>query len=398
MKKRILLGVTADVSLGIIQGLPESLRDEGWDVHVVSSPGPKSDVLATTEGITFHPLEMARDPSLLKDLRALARWFHLVREVAPDVTSVGTPKAGLLGGIASYVNRVPRRVYVLHGLRYETTRGVFRRGLRILEMLSCQTAHEVLAVSHSLRDRAVKDGLANASKFAVLGRGSANGVDIDRFAVSPDEREAAKAERWPNTPDVPTIGFVGRIHPDKGLDLLADAMEILAADGVESRLLIVGGADGEDSEALIKRLRQSGLNVEFTGQVLDVTPYLRSMDILCLPTRREGFGSVIIEAGAAGIPTVATRATGVVDAIVDGRTGLLCPSREPRELASLLRRLVTDESERTRLGESALQFVRTEFGRTKVQSRLIHFYTTPASHQCRRKRVMGIHTARTKDV
>lgn len=378
MIKRILLAVTADASLGLMQGLPERLRDEGWDVHVVSSPGPKSDALTTTEGVTFHPVEMARNPSVLNDLRALIRWIRLVREVAPDVASVGTPKAGLLGGIASFVARVPRRIYLLRGLRYETSTGLARVVLKALERVACLSAHDVLAVSHSLRDVAIADRLAPPHKVVVLGRGSSNGVDMDRFAVTSDERRAAKVERWPDAPSVPTIGFVGRIHPDKGLDILADAVGILAADGVPGRLLVVGGGDGEQGESLITRLRESGFDVEFTGAVPDVAPYLRLMDVLCLPTRREGFPNVVLEAASAGVPTIATRATGIPDAILDNATGLICQQRDPQELADLMRRLLTEDSERARLGESALRFVRSEFARSAVQSHLIDFYTSTA--------------------
>lgn len=376
MTKRILLAVTADTSLGLMQGLPERLRDEGWDVHVVSSPGPNSDALATIEGVSFHPVEMARNPSVLNDLRALIRWICLVREVAPDVTSVGTPKAGLLGGIASFVARVPRRIYVLRGLRYETSIGLARVALRALEQVACLTAHHVLAVSHTLRDVAIADRLTSPDKVVVLGRGSSNGVDIDRFAVSGSERHAAKVERWPDSPEVPTIGFVGRIHPDKGLDLLADAVTLLAADGVEGRLLVVGGGDDEQSEGLTARLRGSGFDVEFTGSVPDVAQYLRLMDVLCLPTRREGFPNVVLEAASAGIPTIATIATGIPDAILDNETGLICRQRDPQELTDLMRRLLTDDSERARLRDSALRFVRSEFARSAVQARLVDFYTS----------------------
>lgn len=388
MTKRILLAVTADASLGLMQGLPERLRDEGWDVHVVSSPGPKSEALAMTEGVTFHPVEMARNPSVLNDLRALIRWIRLVHAVAPDVASVGTPKAGLLGGIASFVARVPRRIYVLRGLRYETSTGLARVLLKTLERVACLTAHDVLAVSHSLRDVAIADRLVPPHKVVVLGRGSSNGVDMDRFAVTSDERCAAKAERWPDSPEVPTIGFVGRIHPDKGLDLLADAVGLLAAHGVPGRLLVVGGGDGVESERLTARLRSSGFDVEFTGPVPDVAPYLRLMDVLCLPTRREGFPNVVLEAAAAGIPTVATRATGIPDAILDDETGLICHQREPQELAGMLRRLLTDSSERARLGDSAHRFVRSAFARADIQTHFAAFYAstrinaTAASREC----------------
>lgn len=374
MTKRILLAVTADTSLGLLQGFPERLRDEGWDVHVASSPGPKSHRLAATYGVTFHPVEMTRNPSILGDLRALLAWTRLLRSIRPDLTSVGTPKAGLLAGIASLVARVPRRVYVLRGLRYETSTGVARAVLRSLERVACACAHEVHAVSHSLRDLAVADGLAAREKIVVIGRGSSNGVDVARFTVTTGERRAAKAERWPEGPDVPVIGFIGRIHPDKGLDLLADAVELLAREAVPGRLLVVGGSDSDLGEDLQRRLVDSGFDVEFTGAVDDVAPYLRVMDVLCLPTKREGFPNVVLEAAAAGIPTVATLATGVRDAIRDGETGLICPTRQPEELAEPLRTLVESARTRASMGSAARQFVLMNFDREVVQSNLLAYY------------------------
>lgn len=374
MTERILLAVTADVSLALMRGLPERFRDQGWEVHVVSSPGPNSRRLARIRGIAYHPIDMGRNPSFLGDLRALASWIALMRSVKPHVTSVGTPKAGLLGGIAAALVRVPRRIYVLRGLRYETSSGLARFALRTVERVACACAHEVLAVSHSLEELVLADRLVAREKLLVVGNGSSNGVDIERFDVTPRQRQAAKEDRWPKDPKTPVIGFIGRIHPDKGLDLLADAVALLAEERVNGRLVVVGGSDSDLGEQLKSRLRTSGFDVEFTGAVTDVAPHLRVMDLLCLPTKREGFPNVVIEAAAAGIPTVATLATGVPDAILHGKTGLICRTRDPLALSENLRILLQSEQARMAMGFAARQFVELNFERTLVQSNLISYY------------------------
>lgn len=380
MSERILLAVTADTSLNLMRGLPERLRDEGWDVHVVSSPGPDSHRMADIDGVAFHPVEMQRNPSLLGDLRALASWIGLLRTIRPDVTSVGTPKAGLLCGIAGVLARVPHRVYVLRGLRYETSSGPARFALKTLERVACYCAHEVLAVSHSLRDIAIADGLVAPERIVVVGRGSSNGVEVARFTVEPSRRHTAKAERWPDRPEVPVIGFIGRIHPDKGLDLLADAVALLAKESVQARLLVVGGSDSDRGDDLQRRLRNSGFDVEFTGAVADVAPQLCVMDILCLPTKREGFPNVVLEAAAASIPTVATWATGVPDAILDGKTGLICLTRDPAEMAANLQSLLESQSLRVAMGAAAKEFVQLHFERASVHSNLVTYHArTPRS-------------------
>ena len=386
MTKRILLGVTADTSLCLMQGLPERLVSEGWEVHVASDPGPNGAALSEVDGLAVHPLAMARKPSLRSDSRAFVAWLRLLAKVRPDVISVGTPKAGLLGSVAGFVLRVPRRVYVLRGLRYETSKGLARVALKSMERLACASAHEVLAVSHSLAALAIHDRLVVPSKVVVLGRGSSNGVDVNRFATSDADRKEAKKERWPEAADTPTVGFVGRIHPDKGLDLLADAVALLAADGVPGRLLVVGASDSPDGEDLRVRLLESGFDVEFTGPVTDVAPLLRLMDLQCLPTKREGFPNVVLEAAAAGLPTVATNATGVSDAIVDGETGIICDSREPSEMAAALRAMLQSSSLRKAMGGCAYQFVRSHFGRESVQAELANYYAnfTNSAHFARR--------------
>jgi glycosyltransferase involved in cell wall biosynthesis len=370
---RILLSVTGDGSLVLMQGFPDHLVRRGWDVHVVCSPGPSADALEAGSPVTVHRLPMDRDPAPTRDLAALVSWVRLLRDVRPDVLSVGTPKAGLLGGVAGFLTRVHGRVYLLRGLRYETSTGTARRVLLTTERVACAVAHDAVAVSSSLRTRALDDRLLPAPKISVLGHGSSNGVDLARFATTPAERRAAQAERWPGEPRLPVLGFIGRVHPDKGVDLLADALAELSGRGRTGRLLVVGSPDA-GGDLYEERLRATGFRVEFTGSVPDVVPYLRLMDVLCLPTKREGFPNVVLEAGAAGIPTVATRATGIDDAVVDGRTGLVAASRDPRELADLLESVLCDEDARARMGREAREMVAERFARPAVWERYEAFY------------------------
>lgn len=374
VQRRIVLAVTSDVSISLMTGFPEYLAAQGWDVHVVSSAGPRSQALAARPGVSVHHLDMRRDPAPLDDLKALVRWVRLLRSIKPDVVSVGTPKAGLLGGLAGVLTRVPSRVYMLRGLRYETTEGIKRSVFVALERVSVACAHRVIAVSGSLRDVAIADRLGRARKFHVVGSGSSNGVDVERFATTPVERAAAKAARWPDQPDSPVVGFIGRIHPDKGLDLLADAVEILAQREVPGRLLVVGGSDDPAGEALVRRLQHTGWDVEIVGAVSDVAPMLKVMDVLCLPTKREGFPNVVLEAAAAGIPTVATLATGVPDSIIDGTTGSICKDRDPQELATLLSNLLSNPSLRQAQGDAALKRVTDEFSRESVWQKSDRLY------------------------
>lgn len=369
---RVLLAVTADISIPFVNGTARHLARLGWDVHVVSAPGPHSRALAAEGGVTVHPLAMPRDPSPVRDARALLQAVRLLRRVRPDVISAATPKAGLVLGLAAALCRVPVRVYQLWGLRYETTSGSARRLLRGLEKLSAWSATHVVAVSESLRRAAVADGVVTAGRVSVLGPGSSHGVDTDRFAIDPDARREGRLARWPQDADLPVVGFVGRIHPDKGIDTLVAAVELLSAQDLRARLLLVGGAEG--AEGALASLAATSWEVDSLGHVDDVAPVVGLLDVLCLPSRREGFPNVVLEAAAAGVPSVTTPATGTIDAVLDGRTGLVAVDHDPQSLASALRALLMDAELRRRLGAAARERVVEEFDQRLVWERYADLY------------------------
>lgn len=370
----ILMAVTAEVSLRLMAGFPAYLAAKGWDVHVVSSPGPNLDRLGEETVINIHPLPMKRHPSPLADFVALVKWIGLLRRIRPDVVSVGTPKAALLGGIAAWTTGVRHRVYMLRGLRLETSTGAQRAVLTAMEKLSIRAAHEVLSVSASLRQRAIELHLVAPEKIRVLGAGSSNGVDLGAFTTerfAQPEIESLKRSLG-IVDDVPVIGFVGRLAKDKGLDVFADALVRLSDAGVEYQVLVVGGNDGAPTE--LRRATPGSQSPIMVGQVDDSAIYYRLMDVLCLPTLREGFPNVVLEAAASGVPAVTTTATGAVDSVVHGRTGLIAEVRSAEDLARKLGSILTDSELRAELGEAARQWVATSFARPQVWSGHARFY------------------------
>lgn len=375
-RPRILLGVTVDMSLGLMKGFPEYLVRRGWDVHLVSSPGPMLEQLAAVEGITTHALVMSRQPSLVADVRSLLAWVVLLRRIRPDLLSVGTPKAGLLGGVAGRLTPIPHRVYLLRGLRLETTTGLMRRVLELMERLSIASTHHVLAVSPSLRIRAIELGLVAESRIRVLGAGSSNGVNLEVF----DRGRFVEAERSELSrrlglvEGVPVVGFVGRLTADKGMRVLAAARKILAGREVDHQLLIVGGLEDESSSEAYGGAPGAGRPAVITGHVSDPESYYQVMDILCLPTLREGFPNVVLEAAAAGVPTVTTNATGAIDSVVDGETGLIAQSGSAGSLADQLATLLSDGDRRRAMGHQAVRHVAENFRQDLVWSLTEEFY------------------------
>lgn len=364
------------MSLRLMQGFPEYLVKRGWDVHVVSSPGPLLDELSSADGVTTHGITMSREPSLFQDLRALAAWVRLLRRVRPNLLSVGTPKAGLLGGIAGLVTRVPHRVYLVRGLRLESATGPRRMVLALLEKVASSCAHRILAVSHSLRTRATALKLMPPDKVVVLGAGSSNGVETalysrERF-VDADLSRTSRALGL--VPGIPVVGFVGRLTKDKGLEVLGEARLILERMKVDYQLLIVGGIDDLSGARMLEAVRSTGRPALFSGQVENPELYYQLMDVLCLPTLREGFPNVVLEAAAAGVPTVTTTATGAIDSVIHGQTGLIATVGSAESLSDQLALLLDDSGLRLRMGANATLRVKDCFERGAVWDLTESFY------------------------
>jgi glycosyltransferase involved in cell wall biosynthesis len=155
------------------------------------------------------------------------------------------------------------------------------------------------------------------------------------------------------------------VTADKGVGALTDALRLLRSRGRTVQLLVLGSQDEADSSEWVARLRAEA-DVVLTGHVADVRPYLALMDVHVLPSRREGFPNVVLEAGAMGVPTVTTRATGAVDSVRDGETGLLVDVDAPEQLADALERLLDDPELRTRLGIVAREWVVRDFQPERV--------------------------------
>lgn len=369
----IVMGITHPQTCLVLHDRIRFLREAGFRVLLVCSPGPLLERFAAREGVEVAEVSMRRAVSPLADLRAL--WFlcGLLRRLKPDLTEFSTPKAGLLGSIAAFLCHVPARVYLLRGLRAETATGLMRRILLWGERLASAASHIVLCNSESLRSRALELAIAPPAKLCLLGLGSSNGVDVERFYPGSTKIRPSLFLRQSE----PVIGFVGRLTRDKGIPELLDAFEQILILHPAARLLCVGWFDDcEDSldDICLKRLRHHP-RVLISGMVTDTAPYYRAMDVLVLPTWREGFPNVALEAAASGLPVVATNCTGARDAVLAEVTGLLIPPGSPEAIAEAVSRLLSDSDLRFRLGRAARTWVQEQFLNRTVLGQTAQLYS-----------------------
>src|SRR6266446_6354467 len=210
-RPRLVIAVNSAIAVGFLQGQLQFFRDKGFDVTVLCPERRKDEwEVARAEGIPTIEVPMEREIAPFRDLASLWRLWRIMRTLRPTVTNVGHPKTGLLGGFAAWLNRVPCRFYTLHGLRFETTKGLRRRLLILAERLACRFAHRVICVSHSVREKAIAYGLIDSDQAVILGSGSCNGIDVARYVPTPDRvRRAAELRESFKIPDgAPVILFV----------------------------------------------------------------------------------------------------------------------------------------------------------------------------------------------
>src|SRR5882762_98864 len=211
---RVVNVTNSSISLGFLQGQLQYFQDRGFDMTVLSPERRDGEwEVARPEGVRIIEVPMEREIAPLRDLASLWRLWRNLRALRPAVTNVGTPKAGLLGGFAAWLNRVPCRFYTLHGLRFETSRGIRRRLLIYAERLACRFAHRVVCVSQSVREKAIAFGLTSLDRTVVFGSGSCNGVDSSRFTATPERMSRAAVLRYQfGIPaQAPVLLFVGRL-------------------------------------------------------------------------------------------------------------------------------------------------------------------------------------------
>jgi len=377
-RPRLVIAVNSSIALGFLQGQPEYFQNSGFDVTVLR-PEKRSGEweVPRPDGVRVLEVPMEREISPVRDIRSICHLWGILRTLRPTVTNVGTPKAGLLGGFAAWLNRVPCRFYTLHGLRFETATGLRRKLLILAERLACRFAHRVVCVSHSVREKAIASGLVDRERALIFGAGSCNGVDVARFAPTQQRIwRAAELRRQFGIPaDAPVALFVGRLTCDKGIAELIEAFLQLENRIPNLRLLLVGSfEDGDPLPEDIRKRLETHDRVILAGPVNDTAPYYAMADVLVLPSHREGLPTVVLEAHAAGKPVIGAAATGIVDLLVDGETGLLFPVGDVSSLANAIARLIEDKALARKLADAGRDQVKRKFRQELIWAALRREY------------------------
>ncbi|OKH79434.1 hypothetical protein EB75_24095 [Mycobacterium sp. ST-F2] len=309
----------------------------------------------------------------VRDLRALVGLAVLFRRRGFDAVHSLTPKAGLLSMAAAMLARVPLRTHTFTGQVWVTLDGPKRALLRFLDKVNHRCSSFSLVDSASQRAFLIRERVVRAEKSGVLADGSICGVDTERFRPDPVSRTRVRAELGLSEDELVFL-FLGRLTVDKGVLDLAEAFAHARERHRDISLVIVG----PDEEALRPRILAELGQHAGACRLVDVTPdperYLAACDVFCLPSYREGFGSVLIEAAAAGVPSLASDIYGIDDAVIDGTTGLLHPPGDIEAISGQMERLIASPRLRTQLGDAGRRRALESFPAARVVQAMVDYY------------------------
>lgn len=333
-----------------------------WDFSVtVSFNDQESRIpIKIPVGARFISMPIVRKIAPFKDLIACWKYYKYFREQRFDAVLSLTPKGGMVAMLASWLASVPVRIHCFTGQVWSTRKGIARFALKSIDRLLVIVASQILVDSESQRRFLVNSGVLSEAKGDVLGAGSICGVDTRRFRPDTEARKKIRTALGLSESDVCLL-FVGRIKKEKGVLDLASAFQQLMPLHPNLHLLLVG----PDEEALIPALRKLQ-RIHYVGYTAVANEYMAASDILCLPSYREGFGSVLIEAGACGLPTVASGIYGVTDAVVENETGFLHPSHDTATIAKKIEYLIENPNARVAMGRAARHRVLERFDQKHV--------------------------------
>lgn len=343
------------------------LSENGYEVTIICDTDEEL-INGIHPDVRYIPVPMKRGLDPLGAIKAIKRMYQIFEENTFDIVQYSTPNAALYASIASKLAGVKIRLYHNMGYRYVALEGIKRTIFKTLEKATCKLSTEIQPVSFSNLDFGVKEKLFPKYKARVIWNGSTGGVDLTKFDIS-------KKEEWKleicNSYNIQSesfiFGFVGRITRDKGINELLRAYQELNTKDMNIKLMLVGAEENIDSlDQELYSWAKSREDIIFTGPKQEVYKYFATFDVMILPSYREGFGNVIIEAQAMGIPVIVSDIPGPGDIVIQGETGLKIQVRNIGELTKNMKTLLVDKRRVGRMGENAYRYASEAFDSMKL--------------------------------
>lgn len=346
-----------------------------YEVHLYANfPDEDSMSLFTEIGVKCHSYPAERKISIVQDLKALWALYKAFKQERFDCVHSVTPKAGLLTAIAGKYAKIPHRIHIYTGQVWATRKGAMRRFLKFLDSVPAMLNTSLLVDGNSQRRFLIDEGVLKEKNSTVLGKGSIVGVKLANFEISTIVRNAEREKFGFNADDVVYV-FLGRLNHDKGIGELYEAFNRLVVECPNAKLLFYGSdEEGYEEKASVYSNIRRNENFFYPGRTNKPNEALQAGDVFVLPTWREGFGQSVIEAQALGLPVITSDAYGVVDASVEGVTGLRCKVNDSEGLYECMKIYYQDGALRKAHGEAGRKRIEENFDNRIVSAAWVKFY------------------------
>ncbi|MDR5590565.1 glycosyltransferase family 4 protein [Christiangramia sp. SM2212] len=361
----------------LLEGQLTYMNDH-YEVIAVSAEEERLKKYGEENHVRTFWIEMTRAITPLKDLKSLYKLYRFCKKEKPLIVHSHTPKAGIIGMLASKLAGVPLRLHTVAGLPLLETLGNKRKILDFVEKLTYSLATKVYPNSFVLKDIIKELGYADDDKLEVLGQGSSNGIDTNYF--NPEnytDEYRSNLRRDIGIPEYDFVYiFVGRLVSEKGINELVTAFVELESKNPDVSLLLVGPFEQEldpiDPEVF--KLINSHLKIYTTGYQQDVRPYFSISNVLTFPSYREGFPNVVMQANAMSLPAIVSNINGCNEIIKNGVNGLIIPVKDKNALVKEMSNVLNNVTLREKLTQNARRLIQSKYERKQFWEILLKEY------------------------
>jgi len=345
------------------------MSERGILLSIACSPSAHFSEFTREYKIDSLELQVKREFNVWADIVAIVKLFRYIKNKKIDIVIGHTPKGALLAMLASSLALTPKRIYFRHGLMFETSNGIKRKLLVFIEKITARLATDVVCVSKSVMLRSEELKLSSPFKHHLLNKGTCNGIDFIKLynpaVISVFEKQILK-KKYEIPDNTTVIGYAGRLVKDKGIPELLDAWSMLIQKYKNCMLLLVGPFEERDAiDEEYKKMILNHESIRHTGLIKKPQQFYAIMDIFILPSRREGFPTVVLEASAMCLPVITTRSTGCIDSIIENKTGIFADISSDSILDSIIYYL-ENPGKRIEHGICGREFVTTNFNQQIV--------------------------------
>lgn len=369
--KKLLRISTVPMSLDTFCEGQLKMLSEHYEVVAVSSPDPELETIHKREGIRTIAVPMERHISLWRDIKALVKMIGVMHRERPDIVHSMTPKAGLLSMMAAWMTRVPVRMHTYTGLVFPTATGMKQRILIWMDKILCRCTTYINPEGQGVADD-LKRFHITKKPLHIIGNGNVRGINLEYWSRDKVDRDI-RQELGIESNDIVLL-FVGRLVGDKGINELVEAFSRIKEENV--KLLLVGPKE-ENLDPLKSETLQhieSDPRIMAVGSQTDVRPYYVASDVFVFPSYREGFPNTVLEAGAMGLPSIVSDINGSREIIIEGKNGMIIPSKDVEALYNTIRRLINDNGYRHQLANQARPLIASRYEQQWLWNELLKVY------------------------